>query len=154
MLGAPSFSIRYGSGNLWTVGLRRGSWTQFQHHESKEATSQVPFASQQDSLCESATRLCNCRRLVGTGHCKGSIGSWLRDSRIPAQYGTDGAFYYAADGNSVPAEESGSLASTSRSLMPKLFFGYGATLPRSAGNGLHQQWTRWRATGPFIGSEQ
>ena len=116
-VGAPSFSIRYGSGNLGQLGYGGEAGRNFSIM-SKEATSQCPSLASKIHYVI-GNQACNAG-VVGTALQGASAAGYA----IPntSQYGTDGAFYYAADGNSVPAE-SGSLAAQAAAYA-KAFFGY------------------------------
>jgi hypothetical protein len=116
-VGSPSFSIRYGSGNLGQLGYGGETGRNFSIM-STEATTKCP------SLVRKI------HYVIGNQACNaGVVGGALEGASkagfaIPntSQYGTDGAFYYAGNGNSVPSE-SGSLAAQAAAYATA-FFGY------------------------------
>jgi len=114
-VGSPSFSIRYGSGNLRGYGAETGRNFKIM---STEATTQCPsLASKIHYII--GNQLCNAG-VVGTAM-QGASGAGFP---IPntSQYGTDGGAYY---GGNLPSQ-SGSLAAQAAAYAT-LFFGYPPT---------------------------
>jgi hypothetical protein len=116
-VGSPSFSIRYGSGNLGQLGYGGEAGRNFSIM-STEAASQCPSLASKIHYVI-GNQACNAG-VVGTAMAGASAAGFA----IPntSQYGADDAFYYAGNGNSV-SSVSGSLTAQAAAYATA-FFGY------------------------------